>query len=110
MDLNELKTILDKQESKNTNKSKQYNITKIIIVVIIVFLGLAGFLGSTKWGIFRSFNMDDFVSFISAYQGVFIALISCIGVGGIAKNGITMLKQKKEQEVDPTESIVKGDK
>lgn len=74
-------------------KTKTYNGTKIAIAVIVVFLAIIGTLGSMKWGIFSSFDMDSFVKFLSAYQGIFITLTGSVGVGGIVKN---VLKGKSE--------------
>jgi hypothetical protein len=78
---------------KHFEKTKMYNGTKLAIGIIVVFLAVIGTLGSMRWGIFSSFDMDSFVKFLSAYQGIFITLTGSVGVGGIAKN---ILKAKSE--------------
>jgi len=81
----ELKAV--QEEIKNPfEKTKTYNWTKGAIAAIVVFLAIIGTLGSMKWAIFSNFDMDSFTKFISAYQGIFIALTSSVGVGGIVKN------------------------
>ena len=93
-------------------KSKAYNSTKIAIVVIAVVVMAVGIFGSTHFGLFEKFSMTDFVSFLEAYKGIFIALIASIGAGGAAKNAIAALVNKKKSEngtaSDDGESIAKG--
>lgn len=80
----------------NFDKSKSYKGTKIAVAAIVVFLAVIGTLGSMKWGIFSSFDMDSFVKFLSSYQGIFITLTSSVGIGGIVKN---VLKSKNGQTI-----------
>jgi len=113
-----------KEDSKEENikgniKSKAYKGTKLIIVSIVVFLAIIGFLGSTHWGIFAEFSMDDFTQFIKSYAGIFMMLTGMIGTGGAVKNGIKALADYKKTiagveettaKADDGESIVKGNK
>lgn len=126
--ISQLKELLasKKEEGKEENikgniKSKTYKGTKLIIVGIVVFLAIIGFLGSTHWGIFAEFSMDDFTQFIKSYGGIFMMLTGMIGGGGAVKNGIKALADYKktiagavEEETtakaDDGESIVKGNK
>lgn len=87
----------DKEEErkKNYGKSRLYNGTKTAIVLIIIYLVIVGTFGSMKIGPFSSFNMDDFVKFLSAFSPIFITLTGSIGVGGIAKNIAKSIAEKK---------------
>jgi hypothetical protein len=81
----QLKTSREKTKSP-FEKTKTYNWTKGAIAAIVIFLAVIGTLGSMRWAIFYNFDMDSFTKFISAYQGIFIALTGSVGVGGIVKN------------------------
>lgn len=74
------------EENKEFKKSKLYQWTKLAIVAIAIIVLVVGILGSMHWGVFSDFVMDDFVSFIDAYKGMFMTLTGSIGLGGIAKN------------------------
>lgn len=74
------------KEIKDSNKSQLYQITKIAIVAISIIVLIIGILGSMHWGVFSDFQMEDFVSFINAYKGMFITLTGSIGIGGAVKN------------------------
>lgn len=92
-----------------SRKSRSYNITKIAITVIAVVVMVVGIFGSAKAGMFGNFVMADFVSFLEAYKGIFIALIASIGAGGAAKNVISALtNKKKDGSSDDGESLAKG--
>jgi hypothetical protein len=94
-------------EEKKFSKTKIYNFTKYAIVGISVIVLFIGILGSMHWGIFSSFVMADFVSFINAYKGMFITLTGSIGIGGVAKN---YFKSKKEKNEDEGKDIATGGK
>lgn len=97
------------EEDKKSNKSKLYNITKIVILGIAVLVLFIGILGSMHWGIFSSFVMDDFVSFIGEYNSIFITLIASIGAGGGIKNIVEALKNRnKKTSGDDGEDIARG--
>ena len=85
-------------------KSKMYNFTKSAIVVITVVVLIVGILGSMRIGVFSDFSMNDFVSFINAYQGMFITLTGSISIGGIAKNYF----KAKSEEKDNSKFIATG--
>ena len=97
------------EEDKKSNKSKLYNITKIVILAIAVVVLFIGILGSMHWGIFSSFVMADFVAFIGQYNSIFITLIASIGAGGGIKNIAEALKSRnKTTPEDDGESIARG--
>lgn len=83
-----------------SNKSPAYNFAKISIVVIALFVLLVGTLGSMHWWIFSSFVMSDFISFIEAYNAIFITLTSSIGLGGAVKNVLKVIPEKKSDGRD----------
>jgi hypothetical protein len=87
------------RREKGFIKSKVYNGTKLAIVLIIVYLVIVGTFGSMHVGPFKEFSMDDFVKFLGSFSPIFITLTGSIGVGGIAKNVVKGMQQKKEQEV-----------
>ena len=97
------------EENKKSNKSKLYNITKIVILGIAVLVLVIGILGSMHWGVFSSFVMADFVSFVGQYNSIFITLIASIGAGGGIKNIAEALKSRnKTTPEDDGESMVRG--
>lgn len=101
-------TATNKDEEKISKKSKLYNITKMVILGIAILVLIIGILGSMHWGVFSSFVMADFVTFLSTYNSIFIALIASIGAGGGIKNIAQAISKKKESAADDGESIVKG--
>lgn len=102
-------TTPDKEEDKKFKKSKLYNITKIVILAIAVLVLFVGILGSMHWGIFSSFVMADFVSFIGEYNSIFITLIASIGAGGGIKNlAEAITKRKQDPPTDDGENIARG--
>lgn len=96
------------EENKKFTKTRLYNITKITILVISVVVLAIGILGSMHWGVFSSFIMADYVSFIESYRGIFITLIASIGAGGGLKNIAKAITDKKTGSSDDGEDLVKG--
>lgn len=96
------------EEKKKFAKSRLYNATKITILVISVLVLVIGILGSMHWGVFSSFAMADYVSFIESYRGIFITLIASIGAGGGLKNIAKAITEKKTGSDDDGEDLVKG--
>jgi hypothetical protein len=88
-------------------KSKLYDWTKRVIFIVVLVLLVVGVLGSMHWGgPFENFVMADFVSFMDSYKGIFIALISSIAGGGIAKN---ILKARNKKNDDGKNLATGGD-
>jgi len=77
-------------------KSKLYNWSKKLIMIIVAFLALVGVLGSSHILFFVGFKMSEFVLFLSHYLPYFGFLTGGISLGGMVKNVMKQLNLTKQ--------------
>lgn len=99
----------ESNRKENFGKSKVYNGTKLAIIIIIIFVTIMGTLGSMEFWLFKDFNMDNFVKFLSSFAPLFITLTGSIGIGGVAKNIAKSISGNNTTTAIPTNSSASGE-